>query len=617
MRWVAVAVCTLGIAAATLVSAQGRVAMYRGDASGSGQLGEESADRIGDVRFSLELDGPIRSTPAVAQGRLFVGTARGTFHAVDARSGRVLWEVRTGGAITSSPATDGKIVYFASRDDRLRAVRAADGKPVWTLRFGAPIGVDNYWDYYLSSPVLVGAVLYAGAGDGRLYAVDAASGRVRWTFDSGSRIRATPAVRDGRVVFATTSGHVVALRAGDGALLWRFATQGSTHRFEDQNNDTTSVMASITFAGDIVSIGGRDGFLYGIDAASGREIWRITHDGSSWMLGTAYDGRWLYVGSGSAQIVQAVDPRTGHERWRFATRGAVFAAPALAGRTLLFADFSGTVHAVDKDTGAPQWQFPLRGRALSTPIVANGLVYFASDAGTIIAAALRRAGDPGARMPPPGRRIAFWQGPTRPGAFSWFQNGVDAAFLAYLEAAGYERLDRAALVAWMHDANADHANSVVVFVDNRIPDEIAAATGDTSAIRSYLDAGGKAVLVGPNPLAYRLDDAGQVTDVDFDVPARVFDVRYAKPQRVNGYYASFPTPAGRAIGLRSPFVASGAVDPDQAITVLATDEFGMASAWSKSFGGRPGMGLWQLALPRQDVADYSEVRAAIEAGVVR
>ena len=125
------------------------------------------------------------------------------------------------------------------------------------------------------------------------------------------------------------------------------------------------------------------------------------------------------------------------------------------------------------------------------------------------------------------------------------------------------------------------------------------------------------MLTGPNPLAYVTDPAGQLVAVDFDAPARVFDVRYAKPQRVNGYYVSVPTEAGRAVGLRTPFISSGAADPGQAITVLATDEFGMASAWSKSYGGRRGTGLWQLALPRQDVTDYGEIRAAIEVGIVR
>ena len=615
MQWV-VASALAFVVGAGLASGQGPVAMYHGDPAGSGRYDDQSAGDLGDVRFALEVDGPIRSTPAVAGGRIFFGTATGSFYAADARSGEVLWRMRTGGAVTSSAASDGRTVYFASRDNALRAVRASDGKVRWVLRFGAALGRDNYWDYLLSSPVLVGPVLYAGSGDGCLYAVDAATGRVRWKFDSGARIRATPAVRDGRIVFATTSGRVFALSAADGALRWTFATQGANQRFEDQGNDTTAVMASVTIAGDAVAIGGRDGWLYGLDAASGRERWRITHDGSSWILGTAFDGTSLYVGSGSAQIVQAVDPATGAERWRFATRGPVFAAPALAGDTLLFADFTGTVQALDARTGALRWQFPTRGRALSSPVVAGGLAYFASDAGVLVAAALRPPANAGGATSIPGRRIAYWQGPATPSAFSWFQNGVDGAFLADLVAAGYERLDRAGLAAFMRDGERAR-NSVVVFVDNRIPDEVARADGATPAIRSYLDAGGKVVLTGPNPLAFVTDAAGQVVGLDFDVPSRVFDVRHERPQRVNGYYVSVPTDAGRAVGLRSSFVSSGAVDPGQAITVLATDEFGMASAWSKSYGGPHGAGLWQLPLPRQEVTDYSQIRAAIEIGVAR
>ena len=617
MRAWAVLIVALGLWPVTLLCAGAPAAVFRGDALGSGRYGDESAERIGDVRFSLQADGPIRSTPAIHGGRLYVGTARGTLYAADAKTGRILWTRATGGAITSSPATDGRSVYFSSRDGRVRSVGAADGTPRWTLRFGHDIGTGNYWDYYMSSPILVGATLFVGGGDGILYAVEAASGHVRWKFDAGARIRSTPAVHDGRIVFGTTAGHALALRTSDGALLWKFATQGASHSFADQGNDTTSVMASPTIADGTVAIGGRDGFLYGLDLASGQERWRVTHDGSSWMLATAYDGRWLFVGGGSAQLVTAVDPRTGAEQWRFATRGAVFASLTVAGRTLLCADFAGNVYALDRSSGALAWQFPLRARVLATPVAAKGLVYVAGDGGVLLALAIRHAGDAEMARGPGARRIAYWQGAAAPGAFSWFQNGVDAALLAYLESAGYERLDRAALASFMRAPPTSGTRSVVVFTDNRIPEELVDTDGAIAPLRRYLDAGGKVVLVGSNPLAYRLDAGGQVSAIDFSVPSKLFDVRYAEPEDVNGYYASFPTRAGRALGLRSPFIASGAVDPDQSITVLAEDEFGKASAWLKSYGGAPGTGLLQLALPRQDVADYSEWRAVIEAGITR
>jgi len=588
-------------------------ALYRGDAAGTGRYARESADRVVGVRFTVDVGAPIRATPAILDGRLFVGGTDGVFRAMDAHTGQALWRYRTHGAITSSAAVAQDRVSFASRDGFVYCLRARDGRLVWRHRVGADLGSDHYWDYLVSSPVVVDAMLFIGAGDGAVLALDAGDGRVRWRFDAHARVRSTVALANGRVIFGTTDGRVYALRQRDGALLWTFATEGAAHAFADQGNDTTSIVASPTFAGDIVAIGGRDGFLYGLDPATGAQRWRITHDGSSWILATAYDGVSLYVASGSAQLVQAVDPATGVERWRYATRGAVFSSLALAGNTLLFADFTGTVHAVDATSGTRRWAFPIRARALSTPVVAEGIAYCAGDDGVLRALDLEAA--PTASTPPADmRRIAYWQG-APPGAFGWFQNGVDAAFLAYLVSAGYERMGRDELLAFLRDADPARSASVVVFVDNRMPPAWADATLGTAPIRRYLDAGGKAVVLGPNPLAYVTDSTGQLDGIDYAIPQRVFDVRFEAPAEVGGYYASFPTAAGRAIGLRSPAVGSGAIDPGQAVVTLMRDEFGKASAWLKPYGGRRGTGLLQLSLPRQETQDFSELRTAIEAGV--
>ena len=178
--------------------------------------------------------------------------------------------------------------------------------------------------------------------------------------------------------------------------------------------------------------------------------------------------------------------------------------------------------------------------------------------------------------------------------------------------AGYEPVGMAALRTFLARPVADFPQSVIVLADNRIPAELR----DGDVIRRYLDAGGKLVVAGPNPWAYVEDPAtGEVTAIDFTIPARIFGMRFGEPQEVNGYYATHPTDAGRAAGLRTSGVAYGAVDLNQAIEPLAINEFGRASAWRKSYGGHRGSGLVQLALPRQRVVDYAEFVAAIEQGI--
>ena len=45
----------------------------------------------------------IDSSPAIAGGRVFVGSSDGRLYVLDLASGKVVWEYEDGGALTSSP----------------------------------------------------------------------------------------------------------------------------------------------------------------------------------------------------------------------------------------------------------------------------------------------------------------------------------------------------------------------------------------------------------------------------------------------------------------------------------------------------------------------------------
>jgi outer membrane protein assembly factor BamB len=612
LHWLALFVC---ISIGCQAQSADTPTMFRGGPDMAGNYGSRSANWIDGVRFTVRTGGPLRGAPAVYRGTMYFGSADGNLYAVDAKTGVERWRFNTAGAIVSSPAASADSVYFASRDGSLYCLDTHSGKVRWKHRFAAELGQQNYWDFYLSSPTLADGKLFIGSGDGHVYAFDPASGSTLWSHDAGSRVRSTVAVHGGLVVYGTMSGHVQAIHENDGSQAWTFATEGASRKFEDKDNDTTSVFAAPTIAGANVVVGGRDGFVYGIDLASGKQAWRTTHNGSSWILSTAFDGENVFVGSGSAYILQAADPATGAEKWRFTTRSAVFGSPTVAGDTLLFTDFSGTLYALDRKTGARLWTFPLGGFGLATPVVADGIVYCGSDTGVMYA--LSMASQSHAQPIKP-RRIVYWEGMKTPKAFSWFANSTDVAVREQLVAAGYEWLDATQLEKFMRDQLTTPSPSVVVFADNKIPDALASGTAGTPLIRKYLDAGGKIALLGPNPLAFKADPVtGDVSDIDFKLPSKVFDLTYPDRRLVTGSYASHPTADGQATGLRTFTVSSGPIDAGQnkGITVLATDEFGKASEWIKNYGGAPGTGLLQLAIPTRAPPDMAEIEAAIEAGV--
>ncbi|MEO8740851.1 MAG: hypothetical protein ABI537_14265 [Casimicrobiaceae bacterium] len=49
--------------------------------------------------------------------------------------------------------------------------------------------------------------------------------------------------------------------------------------------------------------------------------------------------------------------------------------------------------------------------------------------------------------------------------------------------------------------------------------------------------------------------------------------------------------------------------------MLAQNDYGMATAWVKNYGGVVGTGLLQLAVPRAVPTNFARHRAAIEFGL--
>lgn len=253
-------------------------------------------------------------------------------------------------------------------------------------------------------------------------------------------------------------------------------------------------------------------------------------------------------------------------------------------------------------------------RSFATPTVYDNTVYCGADNGVLYA--LSTAAARPITLAP--RRIVYWQGDKDRKIFSWFKSGVDAALREQLKAAGYEQLDATQLHAFLQQQIAMPSPSVLVFADNKIPLDIADDASGPALLRRYLGAGGKVVLTGPNPLAYLPDpETGEITEVNYDVPKRVFGAPYEQPNDVAGYYASVPTPEGRSQGLRNAFVSFMAIQPnaDSTVTALARDEFGKDTAWVKTYGGRRGTGLLQLSLPRETPADLTEYQAVLDYGI--
>lgn len=102
----------------------------------------------------------MRSSPAVAEGAVYVGSDDGSVYAIDAETGMERWAFATGDEVAASPAVADGIVYIGSLDDSVYALDAETGEERWRLATGSGV---------FRSPVVADGVVYTGFGI--LYAI--------------------------------------------------------------------------------------------------------------------------------------------------------------------------------------------------------------------------------------------------------------------------------------------------------------------------------------------------------------------------------------------------------------------------------------------------------------
>jgi outer membrane assembly lipoprotein YfgL len=117
----------------------------------------------------------------------------------------------------------------------------------------------------------------------------------------------------------------------------------------------------IAVAGQNFVIGARNGVIAGIDAASGKELWR-TDAGDRLSTGVGTDGRFVAVVTRDGDVV-TLDG--GKELWRKHVESAVVTAPFVAGERVFVLGVDRSVIAFDALDGRKLWTYARPGDALT------------------------------------------------------------------------------------------------------------------------------------------------------------------------------------------------------------------------------------------------------------
>ena len=349
--------------------------LYAFDAAGA--TGCSATPKTCSPLWTATTGGAIYSSPAVANGVVYVGSGDGKLYAFDAAGATgcsgapttcsPLWTANTtGGAIDSSPAVANGVVYVSSDDGTLYALDAAGVTgcsrsperktcaPLWTA---ATASLPS------SSPAVANGIVYASSIYGELYAFDAAgvkgcSGSPKtcsplWTYVGLYSTFLVPAVANGVVYVGSFDRNDWGLYAFDAAGVKGCSGIPKTCSPLWTAAPNANVFSSPAVANGVVYVAGLDGVLYAFDAA-----------GCGQPLGQNCAPLWTSV----------------------FLSGEVLGSPAVANGVVFVATWAGFLSAFDAagcgqlplERCNPVWTEFVGESSESSPAVANGVVYVGS-----------------------------------------------------------------------------------------------------------------------------------------------------------------------------------------------------------------------------------------------
>ncbi|WP_406694675.1 PQQ-binding-like beta-propeller repeat protein [Singulisphaera sp. Ch08] len=238
------------------------------------------------------------------------------------------------------------------------------------------------------TPVVTGDRMIVGNRSGDLLALSLKDGAVVWTVaEVGWDVMVAPVVVGDRIYCASNRG-LTAHSLTDGSVVWRKDIQGG------------STESSPLVVGELVVVGGADGFVYALDARSGKERWKADvvtgapadpegFPGARARGGNnaarpgmaASDGMHVFISMFDQSRVLALDLKTGEARWSFQAKGWIAGGPTVGEGKVFFGSQDHKIYALEAGTGKVAWAFATKWRADGGLAYCDGSVFASASDG--------------------------------------------------------------------------------------------------------------------------------------------------------------------------------------------------------------------------------------------
>ena len=267
--------------------------------------------------------------PIYVAGKLYFVNNNGTAYALDADTGKLLWERSIGRLNASSPTYSKHRLYIVNLvPGHIVKLDAKTGKTIW--KRSLPGRAE-------SSPVVIDRTVYFGCEDGNLYALSTISGDVRWATSLGGPVKSAPAYYGGTLYVGDYGGYMNAVDAKTGKLRWQSGSLGQGFGTSGQFYSTPAVAFGRVYAGN------NDNRVYSFDLENGTLAWSYSTGGYAYSGPTVSTTRHapptVYIGSFDGNVY-ALDAKDGSVRWSRSAGGQVVGSLSAIGDIVYVAEFT-------------------------------------------------------------------------------------------------------------------------------------------------------------------------------------------------------------------------------------------------------------------------------------
>jgi outer membrane protein assembly factor BamB len=343
------------------IQAQMNWPMFRGGQSLLGKAAGSLPDSL-RLLWKFKTGAEIKSSPAIDNGLVFIGSADANVYAVDLENGNKVWAYPTGDAVEATPCVVDGGVFVGSSDGFLYALDANTGELKFKYKTDSQIlGAANW----TRSPDGRSTWVLVGSYDNILYCVDSANGRLMWKYETDNYINGSPAVGQGIVAFGGCDAKIHIVSLSDGSEI-------------KQIDSGSFIAASAAIFEGRVYVGNYDNVFLSADIASGKIVWKYSGSEYPFFSSPAVD-RNVVIFGGRDKRVHCVRRDDGKPVWTFKTLGEVDSSPVICGDKVVVGSEDGRLYMIRLSDGGKVWSYEIGQPVTSSPAVANGTVIVGSD----------------------------------------------------------------------------------------------------------------------------------------------------------------------------------------------------------------------------------------------